>query len=249
MTLFYEDIVGKDTVFVDTKEKERAMRFKKYLDNYIDSNTNTKLEEMSVIKDKRKNNEEYFKIESLEYGDYAFNNVAIEFKNYEDFKTSMRDGSLTLQVENLYAHSDFKDIALIIICDNPIHFMNEKSQWKGILRFNSKANIFLAQNEKMAFEAICHFFWLNGRHVSQPPTTRMKKSDNYALNLLWATRTLSDKQAREIARKTKITTIPQAIQLFTKYSPQELHDKLNISRLTVERLENCKRIIEGETLL
>lgn len=248
MGLFYEDIVGKEIVFVDTQEKERAERFKKYLDEYLDSNTNSKLEEMDVLKNKKKNNEEYFKITNLEYGDYAFDNVAVEFKNYEDFKTSIRDGSLTTQVENLYIHSDFDDIALVIVCDNPVHFINEKSQWKGVLRFNSKINIFLAKNEKMAFEAICHFFWLNGRHLSQPPRSKMKKSNNYAANLLWATRTLSDKQIRGIIKKTNINTIPQAIELFTKYDSQELCDKLNISRLTVERIEKCKHVLKGELL-
>ncbi|WP_292601390.1 ERCC4 domain-containing protein [Methanobrevibacter sp. UBA212] len=249
MSLFYEDINGKDIVFADSQEKERATRFKKYLDEYLDNNTKSKLEEMDVLKDKRKNKEEYFKTASLEYGDYAFNDVCVEFKNYEDFKTSLRDGKLTTQVENLYAHSDFKDIALVVICDNPIHFMNENTQWKGVLRFNSKINIFLAKDENMAFEAICHFFWLNGRHLTQPPRSKMKKSNNYAANLLWATRTLSDKQIREIIKKTKISTIPQAIDLFTKNNPQELHDTLNISRLTVKRIQDCKQVLEGNPLI
>lgn len=249
MSLFYEDIKGQDIVFVDSREKERAERFKKYLDKYLDETTNSKLEDMDVLKNKKKNNETYFKIDNLEYGDYAFNDVAIEFKNYEDFKTSIRDGNLTTQVENLYIHSDFKDIALIIICDNPIHFMNENSQWKGILRFNSKINIFLAKDEDMAFEAICHFFWLNGRHLSQPPRSKMKKSSNYAANLLWATRTLSDKQIREIIKKTNISTIPQAIQLFTENDAEELSNKLNISRLTVNRIEKCQHVLQGKPLI
>jgi len=249
MSLFYDDITGKGMVFVDTQEKERANRFKKHLDNYLDNNTNSKLEEMDILKNKRKSNQEYFKVASLEYGDYAFNNVCVEFKNYEDFKTSIRDGSLTIQIENLYAFSDFEDIALVVICENPIHFMNDASQWKGLVRFNSKINIFLAKDEKMAFDFICHFFWINGRHLSQPPRTKMKKSSNYAANLLWATRTLSDKQIREIVNKTKITTIPQAIELFTKYDPTELHAKLKIPRLTVKRIEACKSVIEGEVLL
>ena len=248
MSLFYEDINGKDIVFADTREKDRANRFKKYLDEYLDSTTNTKLEEMDVLKNKKKNNEKYFENENLEYGDYAFNNVCVEFKNYEDFKTSIRDGSLTIQIENLYAHSDFVDIALVVIVDNPVHFLNEKSQWKGIARFNSKINIFLAKDEKMAFEFICHFFWLNGRHLTQPPRTKMRKSDNYATNLLWATRTLSDKQVREIVRKTGISTIPQAIALFTDNDAVELHDKLKISRLTVERIENCRNVLLGKPI-
>lgn len=248
MSLFYEDISGEDIIYVDSQEKERANRFKKYLDNFIDSTTKSKLEEMDIIKDKRKNNENYFKIESLEYGDYAFNEVCVEFKNYEDFKTSIRDGSLTIQIENLYAYSDFEDIALVIVCDNPVHFLNDKTQWKGVARFNSKINIFLAKNEEMAFEFICHFFWLNGRHLSQPPRTKMRKNSNYAMNLLWATRTLSDKQIRDIVRKTGITTMPQAISLFTEHDSQELCDKLNISRLTVKRIENCKRVLQGEMM-
>lgn len=247
MSLLYEDISGKDVVFVDSQEKERAKRFKKYFDAYLDNLK--KIEIMDNIKNKRKNEEEYYQITSLEYGDYAFNDVCVEFKNYEDFKTSLRNGSLTTQVENLYAHSDFKDIALVVLCDNPVHFMNEKTQWKGVLRFNSKINIFLAKDEDMAFEAICQFFWLNGRHLSQPPRSKMKKSSNYAANLLWATRTLSDKQIREIIKKTNISTIPQAIKLFTENDPQELYDKLKISRLTVERITRCKKVIEGEPLI
>lgn len=248
MSLFYEDIKNKDTVFVDSREKERAQRFKNHLDNYLDNTSNTKLEDMDVLKNKKKKGESYFEIDNLEYGDYAFNDVAVEFKNYEDFKTSLRDGNLTSQVENLYAHSDFKDIALIVICENPVHFMNENSQWKGVLRFNSKINIFLAKDEEMAFESICHFFWLNGRHLTQPPRSKMKKSSNYA-NLLWSTRTLSDKQIREIIRKTNISTIPQAMQLFTENDAEELCNKLNISRLTVERIENCKHVLKGEPLI
>lgn len=247
MSLFYEDITGKDIVFVDTQEKDRAVRFKKYFDDYIDNHKN--IEVMDIIKNKRKNGKEYFKTASLEYGDYAFNDVCVEFKNYEDFKTSLRNGNLTTQIENLYAHSEFKDIALVVICENPIHFMNENSQWKGVLRFNSKINIFLAKDEDMAFEAICHFFWLNGRHLTQPPRNKMRKSDNYAANFLWATRTLSDKQIREIIRKTNISTIPDVIRMFTKYTPEELCEKLNISRLTVKRLENCKNVIEGNSLI
>lgn len=249
MSLFYEDIVGSGIVYVDTKERKRANRFKKYLDNYLDNRNNTKLEEMDVLKNNRENNREYFKVSTLEYGDYAFDNVCIEFKNYEDFKTSTRDGSLTTQIENLYSFSDFKDIALIVICDNPVHFLNDDSQWKGVLRFNSKANIFLAKDENMAFEAICHFFWLNGRHVTQPPRSRMKKSDNYAANCLWATRTLSDKQIRQIIKKTRITTMPEAIDLFTKYSAEDLHKQLNIPRLTVKKINECKSIITGESLI
>lgn len=248
MSLFYEDISGKNIVYADTREKDRANRFKKYLDEYLYSTTNSKLEEMDVLKNKWKNDEQYFQIDNLEYGDYAFNDVCVEFKNYEDFKTSIRDGSLTIQIENLYAHSDFVDTALVIIVDNPVHFLNEKSQWKGIARFNSKINIFLAKDEKMAFEFICHFFWLNGRHLTQPPRSKMRKTDNYATNLLWATRTLSDKQVREIVRKTGITTMPQTIALFTENDSQELHDKLNISRLTVERIENCKNILLGNPI-
>lgn len=60
---------------------------------------------------------------------------------------------------------------------------------------------------------------------------------------------LSDKQIREIIKKTKISTIPQAIDLFTKNDPQELREKLKISRLTVEKIENCKKILEGEPLI
>ena len=250
MGLFYEDITGKDIVFVDGRENERANRFKRYLDNYLDSTKKNKLEEMDILKDKKDTGEEYFQVKDLEYGDYAFNNVCVEFKNYEDFKTSIRDGNLTTQIENLYAHSEFLDIGLVIICDNPVHFMNEKSQWKGALaRFNSKINIFLAKDEQMAFEFICHFFWLNGRHLTQPPRSRMRKSDNYAANLLWATRTLSDKMIREIIRKTKITTMPQAIELFTEYNPEELHAKLNIRGLTVKRIENCRNVINGKRLI
>ena len=249
MALFYKDISGTGTVFVDSQEKERANRFKEYLDNYLDSTTNSELEEMDVLKNKKKNNEEYFKIAPLEYGDYAFNNVCVEFKNYEDFKTSIRDGSLTIQVENLYAYSDFDDIALVVICDNPVHFSNDKTQWKGVARFNSKINIFLAKNEDMAFEFICHFFWLNGRHLTQPPRSKMRKNSNYAMNLLWGTRTLSDKQIREIIKKTGITTMPQAIALFTENDSKELHDKLKISRLTVERIENCKNVLLGKPII
>ncbi|WP_296858396.1 ERCC4 domain-containing protein [uncultured Methanobrevibacter sp.] len=249
MSLDYEDIKDKEVVIVDSREKDRAKRFKRYLDSYLEKKSNSKLEVMDVLKNKRKNEDEYFKIDNLEYGDYAFREVVVEFKNYEDFKTSLRDGKLTTQVENLYAHSGFKDIALIVICDNPVHFMNENSQWKGILRFNSKINIFLAKDENMAFEAICHFFWLNGRHLTQPPRSKMKKNDNYAVNLLWATRTLSDKQIREIIKKTKINTIPQAIQLFTENDSQELCDKLNINRLTVKKIEECKSVLNGEPLI
>ena len=247
MSIFYKDITGKDIVFVDTQEKDRAERFKRYFDDYIDNHK--KPEVMDIIKNKRKKGKEYFKTASLEYGDYAFNDVCVEFKNYEDFKTSLRNGNLTTQIENLYAHSEFKDIALVVICENPVHFMNENSQWKGILRFNSKINIFLAKDEDMAFEAICHFFWLNGRHLTQPPRSKMRKSNNYAANLLWATRMLSDKQIREIIKKTKISTIPQAIDLFTKNDPQELRETLKISRLTVEKIENCKKILEGKPLI
>ena len=249
MSLDYEDIKDKEVVIVDSREKDRAQRFKRYLDSYLEKKSNSKLEVMDVLKNKRKNEDEYFKIDNLEYGDYAFREVVVEFKNYEDFKTSLRDGKLTTQVENLYAHSGCKDIALIVICDNPVHFMNENSQWKGILRFNSKINIFLAKDENMAFEAICHFFWLNGRHLTQPPRSKMKKNDNYAVNLLWATRTLSDKQIREIIKKTKINTIPQAIQLFTENDSQELCDKLNINRLTVKKIEECKSVLNGEPLI
>ena len=249
MGLFYEDIHEKGIVFVDSRETERANRFKKYLDNYLDNNSNSKLEEMDILKNKKQDNKEYFKITNLEYGDYAFNNVCVEFKTYEDFKTSIRDGNLTTQIENLYAYSDFLDIALVVICDNPIHFMNEKSQWKGILRFNSKINIFLAKNEEMAFECICHLFWLDGRHLSQPPRSKMRKNSNYAANLLWSTRTLSDKQIREIIKKTGITTIPQAIELFTSNDSEELCAKLNIARLTVSRIENCKNVLLGRALI
>ena len=114
MSLFYEDITGKDIVFVDTQKKDRAERFKRYFDDYIDNHK--KVEVMDIIKNKRKNGKEYFKTASLEYGDYAFNEVCVEFKNYEDFKTSLRNGNLTTQIENLYAHSEFKDIALVVIC-------------------------------------------------------------------------------------------------------------------------------------
>ena len=175
MSLDYEDIKDKEVVIVDSREKDRAKRFKRYLDSYLEKKSNSKLEVMDVLKNKRKNEDEYFKIDNLEYGDYAFREVVVEFKNYEDFKTSLRDGKLTTQVENLYAHSGFKDIALIVICDNPVHFMNENSQWKGILRFNSKINIFLAKDENMAFEAICHFFWLNERHLTQHKRSKRKK--------------------------------------------------------------------------
>lgn len=249
MALFYEDIKGQNKVYVDTQEKERAYRFKEYLDNYLENTSNSKLEELDILKNKKTKGEDYFEIATLEYGDYSFNDIAIEFKNYEDFKTSIRDGSLTTQIENLYVHSGFKDIALVIVCDDPIHFSNDKVQWKGAIRFGEKCNVIIAKDENTAFEAICHLFWLNSRHLSQPPRSNMKKSDNYAANLLWATRTLSDKQVREIIRKTKITTMPQCINLFTEFTPIELHDKLNIPRLTIERLENCRRVLKGMPLL
>jgi len=249
MSLFYGDINNQDIVFIDSRENERGKRFKEYLSDYLDNNSKSKLQVLDVLKDKKDNNEEYCKITTLEYGDYAFNNVCVEFKTYEDFKTSIREGKLTTQIENLYSHSEFLDIALIVICDNPIHFMNEKSQWKGILRFNSKINIFLAYDEKMAFECICHLFWLNARHLTQPPRSKMRESNNYAANLLWSTRTLSDKMIREIIRKTNITTIPQAIELFTEYDPEDLHDKLKIRGLTVKRIENCRNIIQGRLLI
>lgn len=249
MSLFYEEIKRQNIVYVDTQEKERGERFKKYLDDYLDNKTNSKLEEMDELKTKRENNETYFKIERLEYGDYAFNDVVVEFKNYEDFKTSMRDGNLTTQVEDLYAHSGFKDCALVIICDNPIHFWNEGAQWKGVARFNSKVNVFVASSEEKAFEFICHFFWLGGKHISQAPRTKMKNNDNYAMNLLWATRSLSDKQIRAIQKKTNIQTMPQVFELFGKYSPEELRGKLNIKGVTERRLKKCKAVLMGELLL
>ena len=249
MSLFYEEIKDTGIVYVDAQEKERAERFKKHLDEYLDNTTKTKLEEMDILKDKRENNEEYFQVKSLEYGDYAFNNVVVEFKNYEDFKTSIRQGTLTTQIEDMYAHSGFKDCALVIVCDNPTHFWNDGAQWKGVVRFNSKVNVFVASSEQKAFEFITHFFWLGGKHISQAPRSRMRKNSNYAMNLLWATRSLSDKQIRAITKKTGISTMPDVLELFGKYSAKELSDKLSIRGVTEKRIRKCKSILEGRILL
>ena len=64
MSIFYKDITGKDIVFVDTQEKDRAERFKKYFDDYIDNHK--KPEVMDIIKNKRKKGKEYFKTASLD---------------------------------------------------------------------------------------------------------------------------------------------------------------------------------------
>lgn len=246
MGLLYEDIKGKDTVFVDSHEGERALRFKLYWDNYLD--TCKKIEILDIIRDKKKHNEEYFiSDKELEYGDYAFNDVVVEFKTARDFERSMGakdEGRLTIQVEDLYKHSGFKDKALIIVDDGTINW-NDASLWKGLASFNSKINAFVVPSETKAFEFICHLFWLNGRRLSQPPVPR---SDNYAMNLLLAS-DMREKWARKMVQRLNLSTIPQVIDLFNKYSASEIAKKVNVPRLTEKKIAKTQAIIKGELLL
>ena len=243
MGLLYEDIKGKDIVFVDSHEGERALRFKLYWDNYLD--TCKKIEILDIIRDKKKHNEEYFiSDKELEYGDYAFNDVVVEFKTAQDFKTSMQSRRLTMQVEDLYAHSEFKDKALIIVDDGTINW-DSSPLWKGLASFNSKINAFVVPSETKAFEFICHLFWLNGRRLTQPPKPT---SDNPAMNLLLATR-MKERWARRVVQQFNLSTIPQVIDLFNKYSASEIANKVDNKHVNEKVIADAQAIIKGEPSL
>lgn len=244
MGLLYEDIKGKDIVFVDAHEKDRANRFKKFWDNYLDTRKDIQI--LDAIKDKKKHDEEYFiSNKELEYGDYAFNDVVVEFKTARDFERGMgKERQVSIQVEDLYRHSGFKDKALIIVDDGTIHW-NDASLWKGLASFNSKVNAFVVSSETKAFEFICHLFWINGRRLSQPP---VPQSDNYAMNLLLASG-MREKWARNMVKRFNLSTIPQVIDLFNKYSASEIADKLNVPRLTEGTIAKTQAIIKGEPFI
>lgn len=249
MSFNYEDIKNTNVIYGDSREQDRLMRFKNCLDEFLDGHNKTKFEKMGILKDKKNNGELYFQNVALEYGDYAFNDVVVEFKNYEDFKTCVRGNILTKQVEELYMHSGFKDCALVVVCDDFNHFWNEKPQWKGVVRFNSKINVFVVPSEEKAFEFILHFFWLGGRHLSQPPRSIMKSNANFAMNLLWATRVFSYNQVHEIIKKTGISTIPQLLDLFGSYTPKRLQANLGVRGVTEKKIGKCQSILEGRVYI
>lgn len=236
-------------IYIDSRENDRAERFVKYLEKYLEkNNSKTKIiGEMKPIRDKWKKSEPYYKITELPHGDYIYDNVIVEFKGWEDFKTSMRNTRLNYQIEDMVTQTNFKDKVLIVDCNDEYRHFNNDGMYKSIARFGGKINCNVVRSENEAFDLILYLFRLNANHIDRSPTDTVKKK-NWILSVIYTSRVFSYAQAQEIVKKTAITTLPQLLTFFNK-DTEYIHKALSIPRVTVKKIDDFKKMLNGEILL
>lgn len=192
----YENI-SPNTIYIDSKEKLGNNRSERFID-FINQNSKKKYK---IVSDK-----------NLEVGDYAFENVAVEFKEWKDFETCMKSGKLTSQIFDLYI-SDF--LATYLVIKGNISDLTPK-QYKTLTRFGNQVSIVFVNSYEECWDLMLYWFGLNGRHLTQQPIKPMKNKLNLAYNLLLGTCKLSEFRINKIVRECGLFTFKDALNLTEK---------------------------------
>lgn len=234
-------------VYIDSRERSRADRFAKFLENYLKKNSSKtkKIGELKPVRDKMKQGEDFYEIKAFEPGDYIYDNVIIEYKSWQDFLMSISKNSLNMQIETMITQTSFKEKALIVVCENFDQYYSR--YWHILARLGSKINCIVVRNEKEAFEAMIYLFRLNGEHIDRSPKEVVKKT-GWINSIIYTSRIFSQAEVKEIVKKTGITTLPQLLEFFENDST-EIQKALSINRVTVKKIDDFKKLLHGKPLL
>ena len=217
----YENLSPK-TIYIDSKEKLGNNRSKRFIE-FINKHSKKKYE---IVSNK-----------NLEVGDYIFEDVVVEFKELEDFRTCMHSGKLTSQIFDLYI-SDF--IAAYLVIKGDISDLTHQ-EYKTLTRFGNQVSIVFVDSYKECWELILYWFGLNGRHLTQQPIKPMKNKKNLAYNMLLATCELSEFRINKIVREYQLHTFQDVFKL----TKQHLID----CGVSEKKSERIIKILNGESLL
>ena len=230
MSLFYEDIKGTNTIYVDSREKKsgRSKEFYDTLYNHLQTTSTPKELKKSFTKIKKGNrlvrdnegnptlNINFKDDVTLEMGDFAYNDCVVEFKEWEDFKNCMQNrtfsGGLNAHYCDSLLRSGFKDIMIIIVADFQ-HYFNQPNFYKGGVYYGSKINWQITPSREKAFEMIIHFFKWNGTHLNRPAVTPMRESQNLAMNMLYAVTPLNTKEIKKLVKRYRLNTVQDVLKL------------------------------------
>ena len=192
----YENLSPK-TIYIDSREKLGNNRSKRFIE-FINEHSKKKYE---IVSNK-----------NLEVGDYIFENVVVEFKELEDFRTCMRSGKLTSQIFDLYI-SDF--IAAYLVIKGGISDLTPQ-EYKTLTRFGNQVSVVFVDSYEECWELMLYWFDLNGRHLTQQPITPMKNKGNLAYNKLLGLMKLSEFRINKIVRECNLFTFSDVRKLTEK---------------------------------
>ena len=215
----FENMDSK-TIYIDSKEKNnRSEKFQDFIKN------NSK-KSYKIVADK-----------NLEVGDYAFENVVVEFKELKDFETCMKSGRLTSQIFDLYI-SDF--IAAYLVIKGRISDLTSQ-EYKTLTRFGNQVSIVFVDSYEECWDLMLYWFGLNGRHLTQQPIKPMKNKKNLAYNMLLATCELSEFRINKIITKYNLHTFQGVFKLTKSH--------LIECGVSEKKSERVIKILNGDPLL
>jgi hypothetical protein len=198
-----------DTIYIDSREtKNRRDNFI----NYVESHPKKLIGGLKPISDKIKNGEEWYEITSLEYGDFIYNNVIIEYKTEDDLIDSSRSNGKesTRLNRQLYECNVFapQDIVYVVLEGN---IYNVQSEF--VSRMSVKSGLITHPEQSLCFKDMLYVMRLQDK-VVLPPTNNIRKLE-FAVSMA-LTLGFSWKQANDLNRWNDLRDINDFIKVFNQ---------------------------------
>ena len=197
-----------NTIYIDTREKDRIKKAKKYFTKHPINN--------SKIKTKQ-----------LQSADYTYKNIGIEFKTTTDFITSLKNGRLHKEI--IQMNQDYEKTYLIIA--GPIQETIRKEYWRtrnkkeqtitlknylgAIASYNQITNVTQVENTNQAFHLIKALFEKGTDNKNREIIEPMTKTNNTITNFLSCIPGINTK-APEIIETLEIETLEDLLQTTTE---------------------------------
>ncbi|MDO5814195.1 MAG: helix-hairpin-helix domain-containing protein [Methanobrevibacter sp.] len=148
-------------------------------------------------------------IEELPIGDFIFTDknteVVFEYKTYNDFKNSVREGRVFDQAIRQYKNFDYHFIIIQLEKNNKHDLFNNEHHCEAIAHLNTFTTVIICSSKKLAFKMMekqaesC---------IEKHPLTKKphEKSDNVAYNYLMLINGINNIKAHAICKHLNLKT-------------------------------------------
>ncbi len=209
--------MNKDIIYIDSREpKYRINNFIKYIESHCDYINDSKKPGLKPIYEKIKNGEKWYEITNLEYGDFIYNDVIIEYKTEDDFISSSRrqnyySGSTRLNTQLDECNRFATQAKVCLVLEGDIN----KVQSEFLTRMSFKSALIIEPNQQGCFKLMLYVMKIQDT-ILDPPTNNFKSTAypfgvGILLNLGFPL-----KQANAITKKYMFMNINDIIKVFSQ---------------------------------
>lgn len=226
----------KNIIYIDSREtKSRRDNFIRHVENAPEYLIK-KYDGLKPIYEKIMNNEKWYEIANLEYGDFIYNNTIFEYKTEDDFISSSRtDGNGSTRLNRqLYECNCFasQDIVYTVIEGNINNIQSE-----FLSRMSIKTGLIINPNQWICFRLMLYIMKL-GDEILYPPKNDIKNR-NFGVSMA-LTLGFSIKQAKALDRNCILDNVDDFIRVFNQ-DLDSFKKETNVKMVKEKQFSRAKR--------